>query len=300
MKTTFDIYQIVTDQIISALEKGIVPWKRTWDASTGSPRSIHGRPYSGMNQLLLAVSCAANSWKHPIFITMNEANKLGGMVRKGEKSTMVVFWKTSVPSEYKDNPSACPRNELRWMLRYYRVFNIHQIENLPLSCYPSSEDAKARTTDPIPACEDIVANMPGRPEIIHRGSQPCYVPAKDIVIMPEMADFHAPESYYATLFHELVHSTGHASRLNREDAFAGKFGSEPYAKEELVAELGASFLAAKAGIAPCTIENATAYIGGWLKKLKEDKRFIVSASARAQKAAEFISRTIHREEEEND
>lgn len=289
-ETKFDLYQHITDTIIAALEKGVVPWQKPWTAATGVPRSVHGRPYGGINQILLGLACMEYGWKHPVFITLPQANKLGGMVRKGERSSMVVFWKTLVPKEYKDSPADCPRQSLIWMLRFYRVFNIAQIDNLPLSVIPQ-DTGEGHAHDPIAACEEMVEAMPKRPDIRHGGGVACYSPDFDRVTMPELNSFTTPEGYYNTLFHELVHSTGHKSRLDRKDAFAGNFGSDPYAKEELVAEMGAAFLSAKAGISPGVIENSSAYIASWIKRIKDDNKFIVSASARAKQAAESIAPT---------
>ena len=160
------------------------------------------------------------------------------------------------------------------------------MDGLPLQALPVITD---NGLSPIEECEAIVAGMPLRPQIRESGQGAYYFPAKDEVSMPPLRVFDSAEAYHSTLFHELTHSTGHESRLARPDAFAGRFGSEPYAKEELVAELGAAFLCARAGIAPATLEDSAAYLENWLKKLREDKRLIITAAGAAQRAADFIA-----------
>jgi antirestriction protein ArdC len=285
-KEKFDLYQVVTDQIIEAMERGVCPWKQPWKAIGGVPRNIRGRRYRGINALLLAMQSALSNWTHPVFLTFNQAKELGGTVRKGERSSLVVFWKTTVPEEYATNPQACPASERKWLLRYYRVFNVAQVDGLPPQALPVIVD---NGHSPIEACEAIVANMPQRPPIRESGQGAFYRPATDEVFMPPLRVFDSAEMFHSTLYHELIHSTGAGSRLARPDAFAGRFGSEPYAKEELVAELGAAFLCARAGIAPATLEDSAAYLANWLKRLREDKRLIVTAAAAAQRAADFIA-----------
>jgi len=285
-KQTFDLYQVITDQIIEAMERGVCPWKKPWKTIGGLPRNIRGTHYRGINAFLLALQSDFSGWEQPLFLTFKQAKELGGKVRKGEKSTMVVFWKVFVPKEYLANPDACPPEEKRWMLRYYRVFNVAQVEGLPPKAVPRIVE---NDHSPIEACEEIVANMPNCPRISTGANRASYIPAFDRVMIPALAAFDTAEAYHSTLFHELTHATGHDSRLFRQGAFEGNFGSEPYAKEELVAELGAAFLCARAGIAPAIIEDSAAYIAGWLKRLREDKTLIVSAASAAQKAADFIA-----------
>jgi antirestriction protein ArdC len=285
-KEKFDLYQVVTDQIIEAMERGVCPWKQPWKAIGGTPRNIHGRRYRGINAFLLAMQSALSNWTHPVFLTFNQAKELGGTVHKGERSSLVVFFKVMVPREYADNPQACPADERKWLLRYYRVFNVAQVDGLPPQALPVIPESDL---SPIEECEAIVAGMPQRPVIRESGQGAYYIPATDEVFMPPLRAFVSAETYHSTLFHELSHSTGAESRLARPEAFAGRFGSDPYAKEELVAELGAAFLCARAGIAPATLEDSAAYLANWLKKLREDKRLIFTAASAAQRAADFIA-----------
>jgi antirestriction protein ArdC len=281
----WDVYQAVTDQIIEVMKRGICPWKQPWKATGGSPRNIRGRQYRGINALLLAMQSAVSNWANPVYLTFNQAKGLGGTVRKGERSSMVVLWKSTVPREYADNPQACPPGDRRWLLRYYRVFNASQVDGLPAQGLPAIQD---NHLSPIAACEALVAGMPQRPMIRESSQGAYYFPEKDEVAMPPLRSFDTADAYYSTLFHELAHSTGHPSRLARPDAFAGHFGSHSYAKEELVAELGAAFLCARVGIAPTTLENSAAYLAHWLKRLREDKRLVITAASAAQRAADFI------------
>lgn len=285
-KEKFDLYQTVTDQIIDAMQRGVIPWKKPWKATGGCPRNIRGRRYRGINALLLAMHSAVSNWTHPVYLTFSQTKELGGTVRKGERSAMVVLWKTSVPEKYAANPQACPADERKWLLRYYRVFNVAQVDGLPPQALPEIIDNGLST---IEACEEIVANMPKRPLIRESGQGAFYSPDADEVFMPPLRAFDSAEAYHSTLFHELTHATGHDTRLARPDAFAGRFGSEPYAKEELVAELGAAFLCARAGIAPATLDDSAAYLANWIKKLREDKRLIITAASAAQRAADFIA-----------
>lgn len=285
-KEKFDLYQAVTDRIIKAMERGVCPWKQPWQDIGGTPRNVRGRRYRGINAFLLAVQSVLSNWTQPVFLTFHQAKELGGTIRKGEKSSLVVFWKVTVSKEYADNPRACPPGERKWLLRYYRVFNVAQVDGLPPQVLPEIPD---RGLSPIEACEALVDGMPQRPPIRESGQGAYYLPARDEVFMPPLRAFESAEAYHATLFHELTHATGHELRLDRPEAFAGRFGSEPYAKEELVAELGAAFLCARAGIAPATVENSAAYLANWLRKLREDKRLILTAAAAAQRAADFIA-----------
>ena len=184
----------------------------------GFPRNIRGRHYRGINAFLLALQSDFNGWEQPLFLTFRQAKELGGKVRKGEKSTMVVFWKVFVPKEYAANPDACPPEEKRWMLRYYRVFNVAQVDGLPPQTVPQIVE---NDHSPIEACEQIVANMPNRPKIRTSSSRASYNPALDRVQVPVLRAFDTPEGYHSTLFHELTHATGHDSRLARRKLLRG-------------------------------------------------------------------------------
>jgi antirestriction protein ArdC len=254
-------YDRITGQIIALLEKGTVPWHKPWKAAAGWPRNlVTNKPYRGINVLLL--HCM--SYESPYWLTFRQAVMLGGTVRKGEKACPVVFWKRLQVEKEDDSK----KREIP-LLRYYHVFNLAQCDGLKNGAAPSSEEPVSPSRP-----ENIVANMPQRPSI------------KDGFTR---AFYSLREDYHATLFHELVHSVGHPSRLNRStlNEQAG-FGSDPYCKEELIAEIGAAFLCGHADIAEWTIDNSAAYVAEWLKRMKDDKKLIVHAAAQAQRAADFI------------
>lgn len=284
-----DVYQIVTNQVIDLLEQGKIPWQKPWrGGAAGMPKNaISKKPYRGVNVFLLAMIQEFKGYDSPYWLTYKQAQGIGGNVKKGEKSTLVVFWK---PLE-KENPDN-PENPDKYMvLRYYNVFNVAQCDNLDLSKLPDIDVDNTPDLDfsPIQACENIVKHFIKRPDIVHNSQQAYYSPSKDLVNMPRAETFMDEQSYYATLFHELTHSTGHERRLNRPGVVdKAAFGSETYSKEELVAEMGAAFLCGFCDIANRTIENTVAYLQGWLNKLKSDKRLVVQAAAQAQKAADYI------------
>ncbi len=271
-----DVYAIVTNRIIELLEQGVVPWKKMWSES-GLPKNLISlKPYHGVNVILL------NSLNYPtnFFLTFRQITELGAKVIKGEKATLVVFWKWIDKEQEGDNGARrLP------LLRYYRVFNVGQCEGIPESRIPII----TKPLEPIHECEVIIQNMPKSPLIRTTSDDPYYNPVEDYINMRDINDFVANEDYYDVLFHELAHSTGHASRLNRKEiADHSKFGSVSYSIEELTAEMTSCFLKSHAGIQESTIENSAAYIQGWLKVLRSDKRFIIYASAQAQRATDYI------------
>ncbi len=282
-----DIYAIVTEKIINLLESGVVPWRRPW-TSTGLPRNlVSKKPYRGVNFFLLS----ASKYVSPFWLTMRQANELGGHVRKGEESTVVVFWKVDdakQSTEDLDNEETDGKTRRRFLLRYFRVFNLEQCE-LPQAVLDKLPKTETREHSPISACAEIVGCMPNAPEVQHAGSRAFYSVATDRVTLPSAELFTSAEEYYATNFHELIHSTGHWKRLARESILeATPFGSATYSVEELVAEMGAAYLCAESGISPAVIENQAAYISGWLKRLRDDRKLVVHAAAQAQRAADYV------------
>ena len=288
-----DTYAIVTEKIINLLEQGIVPWRRPWSA-TGLPCNlVSKKPYRGVNLLLLS----ATKYISPLWLTMKQANELGGSVRKGERSQIVVFWKVDqiAKAETETDPekdAADEKSRPRFVLRYYRLFNLEQCE-LPQAVLDKLPKSETHQHDPIEAAERIIAGMPNPPEIQYAGSKAYYSPITDRITLPPRELFISAEEFSATKIHECVHSTGSRKRLNRESiAEAAPFGSPTYVAEELVAETGAAFLCAEAGISPAVVENQAAYIQGWLGKIRSDKRLVIMAAAQAQKAADFILNRI--------
>jgi antirestriction protein ArdC len=271
------VYDQITGRIIGLLDKGVVPWRKPWNTQTGMPRNlVSGKPYRGINVFLLH----AMHYESPYWLTFCQAQQLGGSVKKGAKACPVVFWKRlEVEDEETHEIEKIP------MMRIYHVFNVAQCEGLLRETTPVAETPLRAPAKP----EEIIAFMPKRPEIKHGLTHAYYSPAEDIVAMPERARFESEAGYYATHFHELTHSTGHPSRLNRLTLTASQgFGSNPYCKEELVAEMGAALLCGQAGIVEQTIENSAAYVRNWLLQLQNDKKLIVQTAAQAQKAADFI------------
>jgi antirestriction protein ArdC len=282
--SSFDLYQEVTNQIVAMLEAGVVPWRSPilGRSHAGHPKNLNtGKQYRGVNVFLLAFTAYAKGYGSSYWLTFNQAKERGGMVKMGEKSSMVVFWKQY---ETTDRESGEPVNVP--VLRYYNVFNAEQVDGIGI---PDAVKFEPLDFKPIEAAEAIAKGYAGGPAIEHGGQQACYQASTDTIRLPEPARFASCEEYYSTLFHEQSHSTGHSSRLDRKlDTAPMPFGSPDYGKEELVAEMSAAFLCGHAGIQPSVITNQAAYIGGWLKQLKLDKKLVISAAGQAQRAADWI------------
>jgi antirestriction protein ArdC len=272
-----DVYTIINNRIIELLEKGVVPWQQPW-AEAGLPKNlISQKQYRGINILLLA----SLQYSQNNFVTYKQVKELGGSVKQGEKSCPVIYWNWVE----KQNKETGKMEQIPF-LKYYNVFNISQCDGIPKEKMPPMIERK---NDPIKSCEEIVEKMPHCPPIRHEKHRAYYNRYADYINMPRMETFRSSEDYYDTLFHELVHSSGHELRLGRLELMKseGKH-SESYAKEELTAEIGASYLKSYAGIPIETLENNAAYIEHWLGHLRNDKKFIIHASAQAQKATDYI------------
>lgn len=275
----------MTQRIITALEGGTIPWQKPWAVLGGLPRNlVSRRPYRGMNVILLSLG---QPYASPWWLTYKQAQGLGGHVRKGEHGSLVTFWKIQDEREPAEEGSGSEVRERRApLLRTYQVFNVEQCEGIEAPPVPGFQP---KAHERLMACEAIVTAMPLPPTLGRDPRQAFYAPALDLVAMPDLSQFETVESYYSTLFHELIHSTGHASRLARASlGTPAPFGSPDYSKEELVAEFGAAFLCAQAGIFPATVESQASYIQGWLAVLKKDKRLLPVAAGQAQRAADFI------------
>ncbi|MDA2937173.1 zincin-like metallopeptidase domain-containing protein [Acidobacteria bacterium AH-259-A15] len=277
-----NVYEIITDRILEKLEQGTVPWHQPW--SQEMPKNlVSKKAYRGINVFLLGSTGYAN----PYWLTFRQTKPLGGHIRRGEKSTPVIFWKI-----YKKDTGEVDKNGesiVRRMpvLRYYNTFNVQQCEGIPEDKIPPLENA--RDFHPIKEAEKTVQGMPQCPKIEYREARAFYRPSVDTVNMPQPEAFTSDEEFYSTLFHELTHSTGHQSRLGRLDTDnLAPFGSRDYSQEELVAEMGSAFLCGHCGIVDRIIDNSSAYIAGWLQRLRSDEKLIVIAAAQAQKAADFI------------
>ncbi|QNF31292.1 DUF1738 domain-containing protein (plasmid) [Adhaeribacter swui] len=295
----------VTNEVIAQLEQGKVFWKKPW-SSYGLPKNyVSDRAYEGFNAFYLNYITGKRKYKTPYFLTFKQAKDLRGNVRKGEKGTQIIFWKifnnkigekTTLAGETKDIV------QTKFVPFIWTVFNIDQVEGVSFNL---PGDVERTDNQIIEACQNVVNNYPEpAPRIEHGGSEAYYLPAFDKVQMPDIKTFINAQAYHSTLFHELIHSTGHEIRLNRftEEDKATQFGDINYSKEELVAEMGASFLNAFTGIKEIVFENSVAYLQGWIKKLKDDKTMIIYASTKAFKAASFIlgHKSEHQNQEQQD
>lgn len=280
-------YDRISDRIVTLLNQGTVPWHKPWQAKTEWPRNyVSQKPYRGINVFLLH----AMSYESPAWLTFRQATQLGGNVRKGEKSCPVVFWK---PMKIEDQQSGEAKQIP--LLRLYHVFNAAQCDGLPDAAPVADIQVAVKPAE-------MVARMTQPPAIKHGMTAAFYSPHEDCVGMPLRERFDTEDDYYSTLFHELVHATGHEKRLHRASlAESNGFGSDPYCREELIAEMGAAFLCGQVEIVERTIDRSAAYIKGWLDRVRQDASLIVQAAAQAQKAADFIlNRTFEESEVAHD
>lgn len=287
MKTTTnsiktDAYQIVTDRIIAQLQNGIIPWRKPWiavrcnDFTKCAVSGNTGRPYSLINQIVLG--------KPGRYYTFNQASKLGAAVRKGAKAQYVVFWKqVEVDDETDPDPDAKTTVP---MLRYYKVFHESDIDGLPAAKpFEGFNNESDRDADELISAYSKKSGC--RIEFLKQ-DRAYYSPAQDVIRAPVLAQYKNPAEFYSTTYHEMTHSTGHSSRLDRLNKLAA-FGSEDYSKEELTAEIGSAMLMNITGLEnQGTMDNSAAYVAGWLNALQNDKRLVVGAASRAEKAVDFI------------
>lgn len=283
-----DIYQTITNRIIADLEKGVRPWMKPWSTENAAgrislPMRSNGIPYRGINILMLWSEAIERGYSSPHWMTFKQARELGGHVRKGERASQVVYASTLTRSETDQNTGEESERNIPF-LKSYAVFNAEQVEGLPERfTYLPGE-----TLEPAQRIERAEAFIRATgADMRHGGGNAYYNMSSDHVQMPLFETFADPESYYATVAHELTHWTRHKTRLNRE--FGRKrWGDEGYAAEELVAELGSAFLCADLELTPEVREDHAAYIANWLTVLKNDKRAIFSAASYAQRAAEYL------------
>lgn len=278
------VHQIVTDQIIKQLEEGKIPWRKPWGGAENEPKNlISKKEYSGINFFLLSML----NMDSPYFLTYKQAKLCGGTVKKGEKGFPIIFFKIQAKEK---NLKGETTKEGFAMMRYYTVFNLNQCENIDDSKIPFIPVDQKLDFIPLNEAEKLIEGYKGRPPVEFKKNKACYFPTVDKINMPLKENFIGTEEFYSTLFHEMVHSTGHQKRLNRPEIVdLNYFGSTDYSKEELVAELGAAFLCSKAGI-DNTLQNSAAYIQSWLKclKSKDNVKWIVEAGSKAQKAVNYI------------
>ena len=273
-----DTYTLITDRIIAELESGTVPWHKPWTCAQPAISHTTGKAYSLLHQLLLGGRSGE-------YLTFQQVQKEGGRVRKGEKASIVVFWKwLKVEDEDTGEEKEVP------FLRYYNVFHVDQCEGI-LPRFRASKPPIVNPAAANDAAEDIIQDYLRRSGVhlvSRESSEAFYRPSTDTVVLPLRTQFADTAEYYSTAFHELTHSTGHPTRLNRITETA-RFGSAPYSREELCAELGASFILNRLGLETASsFRNNAAYIEHWLSVLKEDKRLLVTAAGHADKAVRLI------------
>jgi antirestriction protein ArdC len=289
MKRT-ELQEQITNLIIAELENGNAPWRMGWNAHGYMPSNlVSAKPYSGINSLVLSI--VGRKYPRGLWLTYNQANQMGGSVKAGEKGVHIVYYSkvTKEDKETGDKSSFA-------LMRSYVVFNVEQCINVKI---PAKFDIKREPITPLQATESLLNSYKNSPSIYYsEQGRAYYSPIADSITLPSLAQFDSPAEHAYTLAHELIHSTGHESRLNRwedEDSKPSKFGCDSYAKEELVAELGACMSLSALGV-EVDIPNSSAYIKNWLSALKADKSLIFTASAKASKASDYILGTRVEEE----
>lgn len=303
------VYEIVTEQILKALQQGIVPWRKPWATGFHDPMNISGRRYRGINRVLLGLAEFAS----PVWLTWKQIQERGGHVKRGEHAQLVVYWmerNRALPgsdgaagetrgagrADSREKPGR-PSDEAEQSGRtggiiplYYRVFNVEQTEGIevPEALQPPRAAFTQSAREILSLADGIVRTMPNPPSIGMGGERAYYRPSTDHIQMPPHDVFRDAAGYATTLFHEATHATGHPSRLGRllPDALA-PFGSADYSREELIAEIGACFLLRRTGIGS-DVTNSTAYIRGWLKALQENPTWVIGAATQAQRASDYI------------
>lgn len=286
--TKQDPHSRITDRILAELEQGARPWLKPWSggdmATSGQTRPLRatGQPYRGINVLLLWIEAQASGFVSPSWMTYRQAQALGAQVRKGERGATVVYYGDSTKTVH-DDASGEDREQGFRFLKTYTVFNVAQIDSLPERYHYIPEPAPE--SERIEAAEAFFASIPAT--VNHGGDKAYYMPSADRIQLPPFAAFHDAHGYYATRGHETVHWTRHESRLDRSFG-REKWGDEGYAREELVAELGAAFLAADLGLAIEPRPDHASYIASWIKVLQNDSRAIVQAAAHAERAVAFL------------
>lgn len=272
-----DIFQKMTDRVIEILESGAVPWRQPWSGTV--PTNLASmKPYNGINYLLLGcMGYESNYW-----LTFKQAQKLGGGVKAGERSPAFVVYADTWPIT-KKLPDGTEKIEVRRFLKHTPVFNLVQCRGIDT---PEETGRDHKSIEPLQACIAFLDNLKEHPKI-GCGKVAAYLPRDDRIIMPQMGHFQHAEGYYATLFHEITHWSGAPNRLNRPQTIYS-VNQKIYAREELIAEMGAAFICAKCQIDTAIIENSAAYIDGWLKALRNDRRLVSEAAKYARIAVEYL------------
>ena len=284
--TRADVYECVTARIIEQLEQGTRPWMQPWGAGGSPVRPLrhNGVPYRGINTVLLWMETQARGYNSPYWMTYKQSQEMGAQVRKGEKSTLVVYAGAIERTDTGDNGEEIEKRIP--FMKGYAVFNADQIEGLPPEFYPAAAVADGVAKDRIPAADAFFANLGA--DIREGGNSAYYRMDEDFIMIPPFAAFVSAEAHATTLGHECIHWTRHPNRLDR-DLGRKAWGDEGYAREELVAEIGSTFLATDLGLAIDPRDDHAAYIASWLKVLKDDKRAIFQAAAHAERAVDYLN-----------
>ncbi len=311
MATGNNIYEIITNQIVEKLEDGLVPWQKPWASHSPFPVNFTSKKnYRGINVFILYLQNLANKYNSPFWLTFNQAKKISGYeksgrywkwtkmtngkridpkygVKKGETGTRVIFWKFI---EINDSDAPDGRKNIP-LLRYYTVFNVDQC-NLPKKVLAKINIDKRTESEinTIDKAEKICANY--KIKVEHGGDRAYYNKKDDFIQLPDRTRYESDEEYYLNRFHEMIHSTGSKEKLDRDTIVdASYFGDSNYSKEELIAEMGACFLAAESGInleGSKIFDNSVSYLKGWMDKIKSDPKLLIQAAGKAQKAVDFI------------
>lgn len=283
---TIDSYVEVTNKIIAALENNTRPWVKPWnDGMLSLQLRYNGKSYKGVNILILWLEALEKNYNQAYWMTFKQAKALGGQIRKGEKST-AIFYSSAIKEEQEEEGTEEGEEKFKRFMKSYRVFNVEQIDNLPEKyCIKIEKSTEGGAIEKLPVLESFVSNT--KAKINHGGISAYYRQKEDFIQMPLIELFKTNNAYYTTLCHELIHWTKHQTRLDRN--LGGKrYGDQGYAMEELVAELGATFVSVELGIVPDVREDHVPYIASWLKVLKSDKKAIFNAASLAQKAASYL------------
>jgi len=280
-----NVYEIITARVVEKLEHGVIPWKKPWVSSDRPNQNFLSRkPYRGINVWLTAME----GFSSPFWMTFKQAQSLGANVRKGEHGTPVVYWNRLQVTDRNESGEDVEKSIP--FARYFTVFNVEQVDGLPMTKAELFPEQQERAFSPIDAAERILDNMPERPVTRYFGSRAVYNLQTDVLTLPERERFTSDSGFYATAFHECGHATGHPSRLDRHSnaglTVATNHGAIR-AREELCAEMTAAFLCGTAGIEN-EIDNCAAYVASWLAAIKGDPKAVIVAATWAQKAADYI------------
>ena len=275
-----ELFEQVTTDLVAAIEDGAGDWRMPWRRlGAGLPRSVDDRPYRGWNALVLSMVAGERGWSSARWSTYRGWQRHGAQVRKGERGTHVVLWKPTQRLEQSDDGADTLHRSL--FARTFTVFAAEQVDGADRWITP----VEVAEGERIEQADSYFIALGA--DVVHGGDRACYVPALDRILLPERGQFDTPAAYYTTAAHEHTHWTGHPSRLARN--LSGRFGSDAYGAEELVAELGAAFWSAQFGLEQATRQDHAAYLGDWLRILRADPRAIVATCGHAQRAVDLLN-----------